>query len=87
MKRIIHTAQRTAHIVVASIAVELALDFGAGALAIGVAPYLGNWVYAVASMVVIGSLPVLGLNIARVARREWRQHSSAAGAARTSDEL
>ena len=87
MKRIIHTAQRTAHIVVASIALELALDFGAGALAIVVAPYLGDWVYAVVGVVVIGSLPVLGLNVARVARREWKQHSSAAGVARTSDEL
>ena len=34
MKRIVFTIRRTAHIVVASVAVELALDFGAGALAI-----------------------------------------------------
>jgi hypothetical protein len=25
-------------------------------------------------VIVIGSLPVLGLNIARVARREWKRH-------------
>jgi hypothetical protein len=88
LKRIIYTARRTAHVVVASIAVELALDFGAGALAIVVAPYLGDWVYAVAGVIVIGSLPVLGLNVARVARREWKQHRSAAGAAASpSDEL
>lgn len=87
MKRIIYTAHCTAHIVVASIAVELALDFGAGALAVVIAPHLGDWVYAVAGVIVVGSLPVLGLNIARVARREWKRHSSAAGAARTSDEL
>ena len=87
MKRIIYTARRTAHIVVASIAVELALDFGAGALAVVVAPYVGQWVYAVAGVIVVGSLPVLGLNIARVARREWKRHRSAAGAAPTSDEV
>lgn len=74
MKRIIFTIRRTAHVVVASIAVELALDFGAGALAVILAQYLGTWVYAVAGVVVIGSLPVLGLNIARVARREWKRH-------------
>lgn len=87
MKRIIYTARRTVHIVVASIAVELALDFGAGALAVVIAPYAGDWVYAVAGVIVIGSLPVLGLNIARVARREWKRHSSAAAAAPTSDEV
>ena len=87
MKRIIYTARRTAHIVVASIAVELALDFGAGALAVVIAPYVGDWVYAVAGVIVVGSLPVLGLNIARVARREWKQHRSAAAAAPTSDEV
>ena len=87
LKRIIYTARRTAHIVVASIAVELALDFGAGALAVVIAPYVGDWVYAVAGVIVVGSLPVLGLNIARVARREWKRHSSAAAAAPTSDEV
>jgi hypothetical protein len=61
-------------VVAASIAVELALDFGAGAVAVVLAPYIGNWVYVAASAVVIGSLPVLGLNIARVARREWGRH-------------
>jgi hypothetical protein len=61
-------------VVLASIAVELALDFGAGALAIILAPYIGTWVYAVAGVVVIGSLPILGLNVARVARREWKRH-------------
>jgi len=74
LKRIVFTIRHTAHIVAASIAVELALDFGAGALAVILAPYLGNWVYLVASVIVIGSLPVLGLNIARVARREWKRH-------------
>jgi hypothetical protein len=74
LQRIVFTVRRTAHIVVASVAVELALDLGAGALAVILAPYLGNWVYVAASVVVVGSLPVLGLNIARVARREWRRH-------------
>lgn len=74
MKRIMLTIRHTAHVVAASIAIELALDFGAGALAVALAPFLGNWVYAAAGVVVIGSLPVLGLNIARVARREWRRH-------------
>jgi len=49
---------------VASGVVELALDFGAGALAVVLAPHIGNWVYAAAGR----------LNIARVARREWRRH-------------
>jgi hypothetical protein len=44
LKRIVLTIRRTAHIVVASIVVELALDFGAGALAVILAPFLGNWV-------------------------------------------
>ena len=70
MKRIIFTVRRTANIVVASIAVELALDFGAGALAVVLAPHFGDLVYAVAGVIVVGSMPLLGLNIARVARRE-----------------
>jgi hypothetical protein len=74
LKRIVFTIRRTAHIVVASVVVELALDFGAGALAVILAPYVGEWVYVVAGVIVIGSLPVLGLNIARVARREWKRH-------------
>jgi hypothetical protein len=74
LKRIVFTIRRTAHVVVASVAVELALDFGAGALAVVLAPHVGDWVYAVAGVIVVGSLPVLGLNIARVARREWRAH-------------
>jgi hypothetical protein len=74
LKRIVFTIRRTAHIVVASVAVELALDFGAGALAVVLAPRVGDWVYAVAGVIVVGSMPVLGLNIARVARREWRAH-------------
>jgi hypothetical protein len=44
LKRIIFTIRRTAHVVVASVAVELALDFGAGALAVILAPYVGEWV-------------------------------------------
>ena len=70
MKRIIFTVRRTANIVVASIAVELALDFGAGALAVVLGPHFGDLVYAVAGVIVVGSMPLLGLNIARVARRE-----------------
>jgi hypothetical protein len=70
----IFTIRRTAHVVAASIAVELALDFGAAALAVVVAPFVGDWVYAAAGVIVIGSLPVLVLNIARVARREWKRH-------------
>jgi hypothetical protein len=74
LKRVIFTIRRTAHVVAASIAIELALDFGAGALAVILAPVLGDWVYAAAAAIVIGSLPVLGLNIVRVARREWKRH-------------
>jgi hypothetical protein len=77
MQRVISTIRSTAHVVVASIVVELALDFGAGAAAVVLAPFVGNWVYAVAGVIVFGSLPVLSLNIARVARREWRRHHSA----------
>ena len=73
MQRVFVTIRRTAHVVAASIVIELALDFGAGALAVVLAPYVGRWVYAVAGVVVVGSLPVLGLNIARVAHREWRR--------------
>jgi hypothetical protein len=68
------TIRSTAHVVVASVLVELALDLGAGALAVVLAPLVGSWVYAVAGVIVVGSLPVLGLNIARVGRREWRRH-------------
>jgi hypothetical protein len=75
LQRIVSTIRRTVHVVAASVAIELALDFGAGALAVVLAPHVGNWVYAVASVVVVGSLPVLGLNIARVVRREWRRHN------------
>ena len=78
MQRVISTIRRTAHVVVASVVVELVLDFGAGALAVVLAPYVGNWVYAAAGVVVFGSLPVLSLNIARVARREWVRHHRAA---------
>jgi 3-dehydroquinate dehydratase len=77
MQRVISTIRSTAHVVVASIVVELALDFGAGAAAVVLAPFVGHWVYAVAGVIVFGSLPVLSLNIARVARREWRRHHSA----------
>lgn len=73
MERVIYTIRRTGHVVLASIVVELALDFGAGALAVILAPFVGSWVYAVAGAIVVGSLPVLGLNIVRVARREWRK--------------
>jgi hypothetical protein len=74
LQRIVFTIRRTVHVVAASIAIELALDFGAGALAVILAPFLGEWVYVAAGVIVIGSLPVLSLNIARVARREWRRH-------------
>jgi hypothetical protein len=83
LKRIIFTLRRTAHVVAASIALELALDFGAGALAVILAPYFGEWVYAAAGVIVIGSLPVLGLNVARVAHREWRRHQLHAHRKRT----
>ena len=78
MHRILFTIRRTAHVVAASIAVELALDLGAGAVAVVVAPSIGTWVYAVAGVIVIGSLPVLGLNVARIARREWKSHHPSA---------
>jgi hypothetical protein len=74
LNRIVFTVRRTAHIVLASVAVELALDFGAGGVAVILAPYVGEWVYVAAGVIVIGSLPVLGLNIIRVARREWKRH-------------
>jgi hypothetical protein len=57
LNRIVFTVRRTAHIVVASVALELALDFGVGAAAVVAAPYVGEWVYAVAGVIVIGSLP------------------------------
>ena len=66
MKRIVFTIRRTAHIVVASIAVELALDFGAGALAVILAPYLGEWVYVAAGVIVVKE--VLYRRVARVGR-------------------
>ena len=77
MRRVVSTIRRTAHVVVASVVVELALDVGAGGLAVILAPFVGRWVYAAAGVVVVGSLPVLSLNIARVARREWRRHHAA----------
>jgi len=78
LKRVIFTVRRTVHVLAASIAVELALDFGAGTAAVALSPYVGEWVYAAAGVLVIGSLPVLGLNIARVVRREWERHRSLA---------
>jgi hypothetical protein len=75
LSRIVFTIRRTAHVVAASIAIELALDLGTVALAAALAPYIGEWVLAAAGLVVIGSLPVLSLNIARVGRREWNQHA------------
>jgi hypothetical protein len=77
LKRVISTIRTTLRVVVASIVVELLLDFGAGALAVVLAPSVGGWLYAVAGAIVVGSLPVLGLNIARVVRREWRRHHPA----------
>ena len=74
MRRVISTIRTTAHVVVASIIVELVLDFGAGAVAAIAAPYVGDWAYVAAGVIVIGSLPVLSVNIARVARREWERH-------------
>ena len=74
MQRIVFTIRRTAHVVAASIAVELALDFGAGALAVILAPILGEWVYVAAGVIVVASLPDLGLNVACVARREWKRN-------------
>jgi hypothetical protein len=79
LQQIVFTVRRTAHVVVASVLLELALDVGAGAVAVLVAPYVGRWVYAVAAVIVVGSLPVLGLNVARVARREWRLHHRSSG--------
>jgi membrane protein YdbS with pleckstrin-like domain len=76
LNRIIFTVRRTAHVVAASIAVELALDFGAGAVAVIVAPYVGDWVYVAVGVIVIGSLPILTLNVIRVVRREWKRHHS-----------
>jgi hypothetical protein len=74
LKRIVFTIRHTLHVVAASIAVELGLDLGAGATAAVLAPFVGMWIYGLAGVIVIGSLPLLGLNIARVARREWRKH-------------
>jgi hypothetical protein len=74
LNRFVRTVRSTAHVVVASVLLELVLDFGAGAAAVLLAPYVGQWVYAAAGVVVVGSLPVLSLNIARIARREWRRH-------------
>jgi len=87
LKRVLFTIRRTAHVVVASVVVELALDFGAGALAVVLAPLLGGWVYAVAGVIVVGSLPVLGLNVARVGRREWRRHRLAGAQTRANRAL
>jgi hypothetical protein len=53
LTRIVFTIKRTAHVVVASVAVELAHDFGAGAAAALVAPFVGKWVFAVAGVVVV----------------------------------
>ena len=78
MRRVISTVRTTAHVVVASVVIELAVDFGAGAAAVIVAPHVGDWAYVAASVIVVASLPLLSLNIARVARREWKRHHSIA---------
>jgi hypothetical protein len=48
LKRIVFTIKKTAHVVVASVAVKLALDFGAGAAAALAPPFVARQVYAVA---------------------------------------
>ena len=79
MSRIRFTIRRTAHVVAASVAIELALDFGAVTGAVILADFVGEWIVALAGAIVIGSLPVLALNIARVARREWNRHAAVRG--------
>jgi hypothetical protein len=73
LKRIVFTLRRTAHVVAASIMLELALGLRRGRARSDPGPYVGEWVYAAAGVIVIGSLPVLSLNVARVARCEWRR--------------
>ena len=63
MERIVCTIHRIAHIVVASIAVELALEFGAGALAVIPAPTAGP---ASGVRVEAGPVPVRRLSGAEV---------------------
>jgi len=76
LHRVMFTLRRTARTVAASVVLELALDLGASAVAVALAPYVGNWIYVAAGVIVVGSMPVLSLNIARVARREWKRHQA-----------
>jgi hypothetical protein len=61
--------RRVLHALAASVLVELLVDVGAVALAEILAPTVGEWVFAAAAVIVIGTAPVLVLNLARIIRR------------------
>lgn len=61
--------RRVLHTLAASVILELLVDAGAVALAEILAPTLGDWVFAAAAVIVVGTAPVLVLNLARIIRR------------------
>ncbi len=62
------------HTVAVSVLAELLVDAGALATAELAAPYTGEWVFIPAGVVVVATLPLLVLNLARVLRAETRTH-------------
>lgn len=74
MSRTLKVVRRVAQVSAASIIVELAVDAGAVAAAEVAAPFVGGWVLIVAAVIVAGTIPVLALNVGRVAVKEWRLH-------------
>ena len=64
--------RRVLHTLAASILTEVAVDAGVLAGADLLAPRTGEWVFIPAGVVVVATLPLLVLNLARVVRAELR---------------
>jgi hypothetical protein len=62
--------RRVLHTLAASILVELLVDAGAFAAAELAAPFVGDWVFVVVAIVLVGTLPLLAVNLARVIRAD-----------------
>ena len=58
--------RRVLHTLAVSVLAELLVDAGALAAAELIAPYTGEWVFIPAAVVVVATLPLLVLNLARV---------------------
>lgn len=64
--------RRVLHTLAVSVLAELLVNAGALAAAELIAPHAGEWVFIPAGIVVVATLPLLVLNLARVLRAETR---------------